>query len=388
MGQAELQAELEAQIDGEVRFDRISRALYSTDASVYQIGPLGVVILKIARGRRPHGGDRAASRRVHHDARRRHVAGRAGDRRRPSCSTCRSTSTACSKSTRGALGARRAGRGPRRAERAAAAARAALRAGYFDREPRHHRRHDGEQFERRALSVLYGKTIDHVLEQTSCFLTVARAFPAAGCRGLDARVRRRWPRSRVLSHGAARGRGVRGRDRPPLSESAAASRRLQPRRIRRSRQPVNLAKMMVGSEGTLGHRPRSQDQSGPAAESEGRDGDRVRRSARSARCDTGHPPASSVGGRGDGQVHPRSHAPERGRSIAPTIPCRDDPAGALLCVEFYDDTPGDLPPRLDALERELEQSPATLPHAARHDARGAGPHLELARSRARACRWR
>ena len=41
---AALQRELEAAIDGEVRFDRISRALYSTDASVYQIEPIGVVI--------------------------------------------------------------------------------------------------------------------------------------------------------------------------------------------------------------------------------------------------------------------------------------------------------------------------------------------------------
>src|SRR5262249_44365264 len=29
---------------GEVRFDRLSRALYSTDASVYQVVPLGVVL--------------------------------------------------------------------------------------------------------------------------------------------------------------------------------------------------------------------------------------------------------------------------------------------------------------------------------------------------------
>src|SRR5437773_7980712 len=41
-----LQSALAAQIDGEVRFDRISQALYSTDASVYQILPLGVVIPK------------------------------------------------------------------------------------------------------------------------------------------------------------------------------------------------------------------------------------------------------------------------------------------------------------------------------------------------------
>jgi FAD/FMN-containing dehydrogenase/Fe-S oxidoreductase len=39
-----LRRELAAAIDGEVRFDRVSRALYSTDASVYQIEPLGVVI--------------------------------------------------------------------------------------------------------------------------------------------------------------------------------------------------------------------------------------------------------------------------------------------------------------------------------------------------------
>ena len=41
-----LRRDLAASIAGEVRFDRISRALYSTDASVYQIEPLGVVVAK------------------------------------------------------------------------------------------------------------------------------------------------------------------------------------------------------------------------------------------------------------------------------------------------------------------------------------------------------
>jgi len=41
---ANLRSTLTAQLEGEVRFDRISQALYSTDASVYQILPLGVVI--------------------------------------------------------------------------------------------------------------------------------------------------------------------------------------------------------------------------------------------------------------------------------------------------------------------------------------------------------
>src|SRR5208282_5770326 len=43
---AALRHELESKIEGEVRFDNISRALYSTDASVYQIQPLGVVVAR------------------------------------------------------------------------------------------------------------------------------------------------------------------------------------------------------------------------------------------------------------------------------------------------------------------------------------------------------
>ena len=41
-----LRDDLEARLDGEVRFDQISRALYSTDASVYRIEPLGVAIVR------------------------------------------------------------------------------------------------------------------------------------------------------------------------------------------------------------------------------------------------------------------------------------------------------------------------------------------------------
>ena len=39
-----LEEELRARIAGEVRFDPISRMLYSTDASNYQIEPVGVVV--------------------------------------------------------------------------------------------------------------------------------------------------------------------------------------------------------------------------------------------------------------------------------------------------------------------------------------------------------
>ena len=43
---AGLERALRAAVAGEVRFDRVSRALYSTDASVYQIEPLGVVVAR------------------------------------------------------------------------------------------------------------------------------------------------------------------------------------------------------------------------------------------------------------------------------------------------------------------------------------------------------
>ena len=36
--------ELRKRIDGEVKFDKYSRLLYSTDASIYQIEPIGVAI--------------------------------------------------------------------------------------------------------------------------------------------------------------------------------------------------------------------------------------------------------------------------------------------------------------------------------------------------------
>ena len=43
---SDLRTDLEARLAGEVRFDAVSRALYSTDASVYQIEPVGVAIVR------------------------------------------------------------------------------------------------------------------------------------------------------------------------------------------------------------------------------------------------------------------------------------------------------------------------------------------------------
>src|SRR5947208_8397249 len=40
----ELYEALKKRVTGEVRFDRVSRLMYSTDASIYEIEPIGVVI--------------------------------------------------------------------------------------------------------------------------------------------------------------------------------------------------------------------------------------------------------------------------------------------------------------------------------------------------------
>src|SRR2546423_15238850 len=45
-GSPRLEARLRRELKGEVRFDRFTRGRYSTDASIYQIEPLGVVVPK------------------------------------------------------------------------------------------------------------------------------------------------------------------------------------------------------------------------------------------------------------------------------------------------------------------------------------------------------
>ena len=49
LGDSALAARFRREIEGEVLFDAGSRGRYSTDASIYQIEPLGVVIPKTER---------------------------------------------------------------------------------------------------------------------------------------------------------------------------------------------------------------------------------------------------------------------------------------------------------------------------------------------------
>ncbi len=42
----DLEHDLRRVVNGEVRFDKMTRLLYSTDASMYQVEPIGVEILQ------------------------------------------------------------------------------------------------------------------------------------------------------------------------------------------------------------------------------------------------------------------------------------------------------------------------------------------------------
>ena len=151
---AGLERALRASIAGEVRFDRVTRALYSTDASVYQIEPLGVVV---ARNRDDIIADRPPLPRVPlpaDAARRRNVAGRPGRRQRRHPRHVEVRQPAAGGRRRAAHRARRAGHRARRAERAAQAAQPALRARHLHGQPRHARRHDGQQLRRRAVGAV------------------------------------------------------------------------------------------------------------------------------------------------------------------------------------------------------------------------------------------
>ena len=149
-----LEARLRREIRGEILFDRFSRGRYATDASIYQIEPLGVVIPKgredaataIAIAREegvpvlPRGGG--------------HLAMRAdgGPRPRPRLQPAHGPDRLgrC----RGAARSGRARGRARPAQPRAAAAQAVLSGRPVDREPGHDRRHDRQQQLRLALVAL------------------------------------------------------------------------------------------------------------------------------------------------------------------------------------------------------------------------------------------
>jgi FAD/FMN-containing dehydrogenase len=135
-----LRRELEAAQVGEVRFDTVSRALYSTDASVYQILPVGVVVPL----------DRDALVKTFAIAARHGcpVTMRGGGTSQAGQAIGEGLQIDTSKHVCRLLEVNAA-------ERHAEASQPTVRARYFHRKPRDDRRHDGEQLVGRAVGAVW-----------------------------------------------------------------------------------------------------------------------------------------------------------------------------------------------------------------------------------------
>jgi len=349
---AALERALTACIEGEVRFDAVSRALYSTDASVYQIEPLGVVVartredlIRIVRiagqfrcpvtlrgggtaqaGQAIGGGLQVDTSKYFNRILELNVAER-WVRVEPGI-------------VLDELNAALRPHGLRFAPDVSTASRAAI-GGMMGNNS------SG------ARSVIYGKTIDHVLEQhvvladgsvahfrpltnaefnealtgdtleAECYRTVDRV--AAEC---AIEVERRFPK--VL-------RRVGGYN---LDEFTDPSR------------PVNLAKLMVGSEGTLGVVVEAKLNLVPLPKHKAvlvvQFETLLESLAATPRILTHSPSACEVM---DEFILNHTYLSPNLQRVRETF-IEGNP-GAILCIEFYDDHAENLPGRLRALEQDL-----------------------------------
>ncbi len=345
---ATLKTELERQIQGEVRFDTITRALYSTDASVYQIRPLGVAIPKnredvirivqiCARLRCPitmrGGGTSQAGQAI-------------GEGLQVDTSKYFNRVLEVNAEERWArvepgvvldeLNAQLAPLGLRFAPDISTASRATIGGMMANNSAG-------------ARSVLYGKTIDHVLAQTVVlsdgsiaeFREIARAEVPTGdslearsyeavlrlARQHAAEIDRRYPK--VL-------RRVGGYNLNEFLDSPT----------------VNLAKLMVGSEGTLGVVLEAKLRLVPLPKARAvmviEFADLLEALAAAPVIVRHKPSAVEVM---DKSILDNTRQNENLDRIRKTF-IQGDPA-ATLCVEFYGDKKDDLPPRLAALEQDL-----------------------------------
>jgi FAD/FMN-containing dehydrogenase/Fe-S oxidoreductase len=348
-----LRLDLQNQIQGEVRFDRVSRSLYSTDASVYQIEPLGVVVPRsredvvrtvqiaarhacsiTARG----GGTSQAGQAV-------------GAGLQLDTSKYFNKVVDISLSDRTAwvepgvvlddLNAQLRPHGLRFAPDISTASRATVGGMIANNSSG-------------ARSILYGKTIDHVLE-----LDVVLA---------DGTMARFRPLDRAALDAAVEGDTLEARAyravRQIAQDCAGEIDRRFPKVLRRvggynldefvdRSKPFNLAKVIVGSEGTLGLVVAAKVNLVPLPRAKAVltiEFDQLLDALAATPAILRHGPSAVEVMDGFILDHAResSALDALRRSIM-----QGDAAGALLCVEFYGDAPDDLLPRLDALEAEL-----------------------------------
>ena len=344
-----LQSELQHAIEGEVRFDKISRALYSTDASVYQIQPVGVAIPKTrhdvvrileicTKFRCPitmrGGGTSQAGQAI-------------GEGLQVDTSKYFNRLLEVNAQERWArvepgivldeLNAQLAPLKLRFAPDISTASRATIGGMMANNSAG-------------ARSVLYGKTIDHVLEQTvllsdGSIAQFGAMAPTQVPMGdtLEARL---YETTLMLAR-----------------EHAAEIERRYPKILRRvggynldefadPSKPVNLAKLMVGSEGTLGIVLEAKVKLVPLPAFKAAMvitfADLLESLSAAPVILRHNPSAIEVMDRSILDHTRQNEALHRIRSMF----IEGDPA-ATLCVEFYADRRQDLPPRLRAVEDDL-----------------------------------
>ncbi len=346
-----LQQELSRQIEGEVRFDTISRSLYSTDASVYQIQPVGVVLPKTRRD---------LVRIVEICARHRcPLTMRGGGTSQGGQAIGEGIVVDTSKYYNRVLEVNEAERwvrvepgivldelnaqlaplGLRFAPDISTASRATIGGMMANNSCG-------------ARSVIYGKTIDHVIEQTVALADGSVAHF------------REIPREEVPAGETLEAACYRTVLRL-ASEHAAEIERRYPKILRRvggynldefadPAKPVNLAKILVGSEGTLAVVLEAKLRLVPLPKAKaamviGFAG--LLESLRAAPVILRHKPSAV-------EVMDKAIL-DNTRQNAGLDKIRSrfivgDPA-STLCVEFYGDRKEDLPPRLAALEQDLRE---------------------------------
>jgi FAD/FMN-containing dehydrogenase/Fe-S oxidoreductase len=347
-----LQRELERVIDGEVRFDPISRALYSTDASVYQIEPLGVVLPRST-------GDVVAAIRLAADARV-PITPRGGGTSQAGQSVGAGLILDTSKYLNRILSIDPAARtarvqpgvvlddlnaalrphGLRFAPDVSSASRATVGGMMANNSSG-------------ARSVIYGKTIDHVRD----LHVVLADGQVAHLRPLAAEQLARAREGDSLESRAYRAI-------PALAAAHAAEiDRRFPKVLRRvggynldafvdAARPVDLTRIIVGSEGTLGFVAEATLSLVPLPAAKAvltLEFDDLLDALGATPLVLRHGP-SAVEVMDDFIL---SHAQENPALDATRRSIVSKDGVALLCVEFYGDRAGDLPPRMEAAEREV-----------------------------------
>ncbi len=347
-----LRRDLEHDITGEVRFDRVSRSLYSTDASVYRIEPLGVVVprtredaIRTVQLAARHGVSITARGGGTSQAGQAIGAGLQLDTSKYfnkvlEVSVADRTAWVEPGVVLDDLNAQLRPHALRFAPDISTASRATI-GGMISNNS------SG------ARSILYGKTIDHVLE-----LDVVLA---------DGTLTRFRPLDAAALETASAGETLEARSYRAVqqiaSDCAAEVDRRFPKVLRRvggynldefvdRSKPFNLAKLIVGSEGTLGLVVAAKLNLVPLPRAKAVltiEFDELLDALGATPAIVRHRPSAV-------EVMDRfilDHARESPALDALRRSIMQGEAGALLCVEFYGDTPDELLPRLDALEAEL-----------------------------------